>query len=369
MHWTIEHILPKDGPLQALRVRRFFIAAASYLMWILLIFQCYRMGFVRLTPQWSAVLIGFCVFINIILYVVIRTGLNLRFSDPSLTMLQMFIATLLIMITIYFTDHVRGVMLLAYIVTMLFGIFRFKLRQYITYAVFSIISYTLVVILLATHHPDQIDFRIEALQWIVFAAVLAWFSIVGSYISSLRQKLSATNHDLKTALNTINELAIHDDLTQAYNRRHMFERLKHEKATADRGGSGFSVAIFDLDHFKKVNDTYGHQKGDDVLKFLIQTVKHEIREIDCVARYGGEEFVIIMSRTAAKGAEECAQRIQKIVAEMKFPSFPASFGITISIGLAIYQPTESIDQLIARADKALFRAKAAGRNQVVVENP
>lgn len=368
MRWTLKHIFPKNDPVQAIRIRRFLIAAASYLMWIMLIFQCYRMGFVRLSPERMAFLFSLCVFINLLLFVTFRTGLNIRFSDPSLTMLQMFIATLLVMITIYFTDHIRGVMLLAYIVTMLFGVFRFKLRQYIKYAVFSIVSYTLVVTLLLTHHPEQTDLRIEALQWAVFAAVLVWFSFIGSYISRLGQKLSKVNHDLQAALNTISELAIHDDLTQAYNRRHMFERLKHEKAATDRGGPGFSIAIFDLDHFKEVNDTYGHQKGDEVLKFLIQAVKHEIREIDCVARYGGEEFVVIMSHTAADGAEECAQRILRTIAEMKFSGFPASFGITISIGLTIYQPRESIDQMIARADKALYRAKAAGRNRVVVEN-
>lgn len=366
---SLKYIFPKDNPLQALRIRRFLIAAASYLMWIILIFQCYRMGFVRLSPDLMAVLVGFSVFINVLLYVIFRTGMNLRFSDPSLTLLQMIIATLLIMITIYFTDHIRGVMLLAYIVTMLFGIFRFTLRQYIGYTLFSLASYTMVALLLLKHHPEQIDPRIEVLQWAVFAAVLAWFSIIGSYISRLRRKLSEANLDLKAALNTISELAIHDDLTQAYNRRHMFERLKHEKARSDRGGAGFSIAIFDLDHFKAVNDTYGHLKGDDVLKFLIQVVKHEIRDIDCVARYGGEEFVIIMSRTAAEGAQECAQRIQKTVAEIKFPGFPASFGITLSIGLTMYQPRESIDQIIARADRALYQAKAEGRNRVVVENP
>ncbi len=365
----LHHIFPKHDPVQSLRLRRFFIAAGSYLMWIILIYQCYRMGFVRLTPQWSAVLIGLCLIINIGFYVVFRTGLNLRFSDPSLTMVQMVIATLLVMIAIYLTDHIRGVILLAYIVTMMFGVFRFHLRQYITYAFFSISSYSLVVVLLLVNHPDKMDLRVEILQWVVFAAVLAWFSVIGTYISRLRQKLSAANTKLKNALETISELAIHDDLTQAYNRRHMIERLKLEKARADRGGPGFALAIFDLDFFKIVNDTYGHLKGDVVLKCLIQAVKHEIREIDCVARYGGEEFVVILSRTDMGGAEECVHRILKSVEKINYPDFPSSFHITISIGMTLYQAGESIDQALARADKALYRAKTEGRNRVIVENP
>ncbi len=192
--------------------------------------------------------------------------------------------------------------------------------------------------------------------------------MVGSYMNKIRKKLSSTNYRLNNALSIIRELAIHDDLTRAYNRRQMFEELKREKSKADRIGDIFSIALFDIDHFKKINDTYGHLKGDDVLKYLIHSVRHEIREIDSISRYGGEEFIIIMSGTDTKGAEEGAYRIKNNIENLKFPGFSDSFRITISTGIATYQPVESIDDLIARSDSAMYKAKTMGRNQVVAEN-
>jgi diguanylate cyclase (GGDEF)-like protein len=146
----------------------------------------------------------------------------------------------------------------------------------------------------------------------------------------------------------------------------MYEELRREKASADRTRGSFSIALFDLDHFKKINDTYGHLKGDDVLKHLIHSVRHEIREIDSISRFGGEEFVIIMADTNHEGAEECAHRIQNAIACLTFPGFPESFRMTISTGLATYQPEESIDELLDRADRAMYKAKEMGRNQVVL---
>ncbi len=360
---------PKDDPAQALRIRRFSIGAASYLMWMGLLFYCHTHGFLRLPMTWLIVLFLFFISIQLVFYGILRSGINKHLADPSMTMPQMMVAALGAMTGIYFTDVVRGVMLLAYIVTILFGVFRFRMRHYIAYTFFSMASYSLVIWLLCKYHPEHINLKIELLQWVVLGAVLIWFSIVGAYISGLRKKISHANRELQSALNIINELAIHDDLTKVYNRRHLFEELQRQKALADRGKNVFSIAMVDLDHFKRANDTYGHLMGDEILKHLIQTVKHEIREADCLARYGGEEFIIVMSSTDIKEAEECAQRVKKTVEKLKFPGFPESFGITISIGITVYKPVESIEQLIARADAALYRAKTSGRNQVVLEYP
>jgi len=363
----LKYLIPKDDPKQALRIRRFFIATASYLMWMILVVYCYYSGFIRPSKVWTALAFGVIVLVNILLYTVFRSGLNKRFSDPSLTMLQMITAALFAMVAIYFTDEIRGMMLLAYIVTILFGIFRLTLNQYIRFTLFSVATYAVVILMLVYNYPDKINIQIELLQFIIFASVLTWFSMVGNYLSGLREKLSVTNYNLKTAIKTIQDLAIHDDLTQAYNRRHMYEELLREKALADRAGTIFSIALIDLDHFKQVNDTYGHLKGDDVLKHLIHSINREIREIDSISRYGGEEFLIIMGNTDIKGAEEGALRIKKTVENLKFPGFPDSFALTISTGITTYKPVETIEQIIDRADKAMYKAKTAGRNKVIIE--
>ena len=361
--------LPRNDSLQALRIRRFCIGAGSYLLWFVLIMYCQYQGFIRVPFGWTLFGCGIAAGINLLLYIIFRTGWNKRFPDPSLTFPQMAIAALAAMVGIYYTDNIRGVMLVAYIVTILFGVFRFNIIQYLIFTVFSVTCYGTVILLLLNNHPEAITLQVEILQLVVFATVLTWFSMIGSYMRKIRKKLSATNFRLNKALNTIRELAIHDDLTRAYNRRQMFEELKLEKAKADRSGGIFSIALFDLDHFKKINDTYGHLKGDDVLKHLIHSVSHEIREIDSISRYGGEEFVIIMSGSNAKGAEECVLRINNRIKDLKFPGFADSYRITISTGITTYQPVESIDELIARSDSAMYKAKSLGRNLVVIENP
>jgi diguanylate cyclase (GGDEF)-like protein len=362
-------LFPKNDPLQELRIRRFLIGAASYLMWMALIIYCHYHGFIRMSGKNTTIIFGLFLLIQFLFYIFLRFGGNKRLSDPSLTMLQMLVAAVGAMIVIYYTDVVRGVMLLAYIVTILFGVFRFTFRQYILFTLFSIAGYAFVISQLMNNHPENINLKIELLQWVVLSVLLFWSSIFGAYISGLRQRNADANRELKKAFNTIQELAIHDDLTKAYNRRYLFDELHRQKAVADRGRALFSIVLFDLDHFKTVNDIYGHLKGDDILKHLIQALKHEIREGDCLARYGGEEFIIVLAHTNMKEAEECAERIRKTAEKLKFPGVPDSFGITVSIGVTAYNPNESIERLISRADAALYRAKSAGRNQVITEYP
>lgn len=362
-------VIPRDDPAQALRIRRFFIAAGAYGLWFFLILYSHYLGLIRLSVGWTAVLYGGFIVINVIFYILLRTGLNKKFTDPSLTAPQMVVATLGAMLIIYFTDEIRALFLLIYFMTFIFGVFRFSLRGFLCFALFVFCSYGLLVFLLFQNHPAQVDARIEILQLFIFGTVLIWFSFVGSYISALRNRLSTTNHELNHALKTIENLAIHDDLTQAYNRRHMHQELQRAKSIADRAGIAFSIAIFDLDHFKQINDTFGHQKGDDALKHLVNEVSGRIRESDIIARYGGEEFIIIMINTDIAGAEKCAQKIHSGMHHIKYPGFPDSFGLTISIGVTAYQPVEAIDNMIFRADKALYRAKANGRDRVVVELP
>ena len=362
-------VIPRDDPAQALRIRRFFIALAAYGLWLILILYSHYLGLIRLSISWTVILFGGLIVINVIFYILFRTGLNKKFPDPSLTVPQMVAATLGALLLIYFTDEIRALFLLIYFMTFIFGVFRFSLREFLSFALFTFCSYALLVLLLFHNHPEQMDARIEILQLFIFGTVLFWFSLVGSYISSLRNRLSAANHELNHALKTIEDLATHDDLTQAYNRRHMHQELQRAKSIADRTGIPFSIAVLDLDHFKQVNDTFGHQKGDEVLKHVVNEISSRIRESDIIARCGGEEFIVIMIDTDIAGATKCAQKIHSGMNHIKFPGFPDSFSLTISIGVTAYRPVEAIDDMIFRADNALYRAKANGRDRVEVELP
>jgi diguanylate cyclase (GGDEF)-like protein len=162
-------------------------------------------------------------------------------------------------------------------------------------------------------------------------------------------------------------LAIIDDLTQVFNRRQMYKILNDQKALGDRGIHPFSICIFDLDNFKIVNDTFGHSAGDIVLKTVAQEAQKNLRNIDHIARYGGEEFILILTNMETREAMICSERIREMVKELVFENMPEKFRITISVGVTEYKAGEFIQDAINRADKALYRAKANGRDRVEYE--
>lgn len=362
-------IIPQDDPNQALRVRRFFMAFASYIMWMSLMGYCYYEGWFRMSLPAILATYLFFLFLNVALYIVFRTGVNRRFKDPSLTMYQMIQATFGVMLIAYYTDQVRGIVLLLYLVVFVFGVFRLQLRQFFILALYALAGYGYVIVLLLANQPDRINLQEAILYWIVLAAVLSWFTAIGSYINHLREKLVKTNVELSEANERIRQSAVIDELTGVYNRRQMIKILEREKALADRGEPSFSFCIFDLDDFKHVNDTHGHLSGDMVLKTLVQAIRKNIREQDYIARYGGEEFVVILAYPDMEDTISCAERLKDLASSIAFPGLPDDFRITISMGVTRYVPPESIDSLIGRADNALYQAKSNGKNRIVLKEP
>lgn len=163
-------------------------------------------------------------------------------------------------------------------------------------------------------------------------------------------------------------LATTDPLTGLANRRHLIERAERELLRLQRFGSPFSLMTLDIDHFKRINDTYGHACGDHALCALAATCVGLLREIDMVGRMGGEEFTIVLPETVGDEAMLVADRIRRAIADIRCDSDTAAavFGFKVSIGVAECSPEEArIEQPLARADRALYEAKAQGRNRVV----
>ncbi len=163
-------------------------------------------------------------------------------------------------------------------------------------------------------------------------------------------------------------LAITDGLTKCYNHRHFQEVLENEFQRAKRYKLTFSLLIGDIDNFKKINDTYGHQTGDVILKGIASLLKSGIRDIDIVARYGGEEFAVIMPETDTKGAHGTAERLRCSIEEYIFSGLPPKTYVTMSIGVGTYPglKVKSKFDFVEKIDKALYRAKGEGKNRVCV---
>lgn len=204
-------------------------------------------------------------------------------------------------------------------------------------------------------------------RWVGFAFTLGGFSLSGSELSDLRRRVSRQNKELNAALLTIKQQAITDELTGAFNRRHILEILKYQKNLADRGKYSFVVCYADLDHFKRINDHFGHNVGDLVLQKFAQLTKDAIREVDFVARFGGEEFLLVLVDSALENAARAMERVRQGIEEFSFGDMAPGLGITVSLGVTAYHNGENIDKLISRADEALYQAKKDGRNRVVVK--
>jgi diguanylate cyclase (GGDEF)-like protein len=160
-----------------------------------------------------------------------------------------------------------------------------------------------------------------------------------------------------------------DRMTKLFSHHYFQQALEEEIARAHRYGTTLSLIMFDIDHFKKFNDTYGHLQGDMIIKEIANILRASVRTIDFTARYGGEEFVVILPEVQAKGAAVVAERIRKTIETFSFKGEEGPLYVTVSIGVAAFKPARmrSASQLIAEADKALYQSKEMGRNRVTVQ--
>jgi diguanylate cyclase (GGDEF)-like protein/PAS domain S-box-containing protein len=190
-----------------------------------------------------------------------------------------------------------------------------------------------------------------------------------SELRKLRESLETANCDLQTALIREQELSHTDVLTGIYNRRYLFELAEHKFAVASRYGQALAVMMFDIDHFKNINDTYGHAVGDQMLRSVAQIARAELRSADVIGRYGGEEFIVLLPMTNAAQAALLAERIRAGVAALRVSTEKGDASVTLSIGIVekmVSFPAESLEEIFRRVDRAMYAAKQAGRNRVEI---
>ena len=188
------------------------------------------------------------------------------------------------------------------------------------------------------------------------------------------QLLEAANEDLRRYVKEIEHLqaelreqSLHDPLTGLHNRRYVNETLGRDMIQAERENLPLSIILADIDHFKKVNDTYGHQVGDSVLVEIARLIKEHARGSDIVCRYGGEEFLLVFLNTTRDDAAKRADEIRHMAADLRIPHEHGTLMVTISFGLATYPDHgTNAEELIIKADQALYQSKHGGRNRVTI---
>ncbi len=187
-------------------------------------------------------------------------------------------------------------------------------------------------------------------------------------LSQLESLLACMLFPLRNALlyRKAVQCALRDPLTDTGNRIAMDQALQREIDLARRNLQPLSVLMLDVDHFKNINDTYGHSTGDEVLRAMADTLKAQLRNIDMIFRFGGEEFLVLLSNTSREGAAMVGERLRFAVQELQCTAQNQHVDVSVSLGCACLLPGESVDSLLRRADSALYVAKRDGRNRLTM---
>jgi diguanylate cyclase (GGDEF)-like protein len=184
-------------------------------------------------------------------------------------------------------------------------------------------------------------------------------------LKSSRDQLIQKNKELEGLIQKLEISAITDPLTGLYNRRYMMQKISEEVARFTRYGHSFVMIMADIDYFKLINDQYGHECGDDVLKAVTQTMAIGLRANDVLARWGGEEFLLLLPETTMDGGRLLAERIRQQVEELKVSYNQHTISVTLTLGLSHFSSGLTVDKVIFLADQGLYQGKKSGRNKVV----
>lgn len=296
------------------------------------------------------------------------TGVTQSWREPAMSGLWTLWLTSGFLVSSYYVDVFRISVLMLFFSALLLASFRCGFWKVAALSVFACTGYAVVLVLAFADHGMALSLSVEGLQWLIFSLSCTGFTVTGTGINHLRNNLANTNERLRQAYDKAREMSIRDGLTGLYNRRHIMDVLASLKGAAEKQGSyGFCICYLDLDHFKPINDTYGHGVGDEVLRRFASLLQDALRGSDYTARLGGEEFILILNGAELERARQVCDRLRERLEQTSFKDLHPGLKVTVSIGVAAFRPGESIDQTMTRADHCLYHAKMEGRNRVVHE--
>ena len=352
---------------QQLRISRSLTAAFVFLACIGLQIYAYRHGFMEAQYVWR---LSIVILVNVVFwYALLRSGLNLPFRDPALTLPQVLSALTIITYAYSVTGRIHGSIMMLLTLVQVFGIFNMSQRDSRLAGFYSLGLMGCAMVYKTLTDPENYPYQVELAHFILIAAILPTISSLAGQLNSMRMRLQSQKNELAQALTRIQILATRDELTGLFNRRHMMEVLtQHQKRLIRSGHHRFCLALLDIDHFKRINDTHGHGVGDEVLREFAATLQRALRDTDVLARWGGEEFLLLINDTSPELANIGLERARDMLASAPLLAHMPDLRVTFSAGLTGYDDVEELSICIERADQALYRAKAEGRNRTVIDD-
>lgn len=310
---------------------------------------------------WAAMSVGGLL----VMTVFVRSGETARLSDPSLTIPQMVWTITSGAVAYVLAGDARGLIPSVLAMILFFGTFALTMAEVIGIGIFALLAFACAIGVTSRFSASPFGYLDTAYALMVLI-VLTGCVALNLRIQRIRARLHEQRLALAQALEVNRELATRDELTGLINRRAMQDLMALEHRRSVRSGRPMLLAQLDIDHFKPVNDSHGHATGDRALQAFANTVRSAVRDTDVLARWGGEEFVLMLSDTQLEGARELLERIRLAVAGMEIPHATGTLHLTVSAGLALHLPGDTVEHTLERADQALYTAKALGRNRVVV---
>ncbi len=300
-------------------------------------------------------------------YALVRSGWSQRFADPVLTLPHAMLSEALTIVAYVLIGAARGDVVVLMGQTIVVSMFRLKPRATLCLGLWT--TGWLLAAQLGLLYWQAPGFSgVRAMgHMLVSASGLLAMTLVGMWICEIRVRIARQSQKLRATLTQAEVLATTDMLTGLLNRRRMGEYLAEELVQASRLGHPVCLALIDIDHFKRINDTHGHRVGDEVLRAFAALAQGEMREVDKLARWGGEEFLVLMPHVNQTQAQVAIERLCQRVAGQPMGE-QGQLTVTVSVGLAPWWPGESMACWLDRTDKALYEAKHQGRNRCVVAN-
>jgi diguanylate cyclase len=360
-------------PKQRLRTANSLLALTVYLLFAGVQHVEVLLGLIDEADSWPLTawnLIGGTAF-----FLILRSGLNLQLArrgDPALSIPQMLWATVGICWSYAITGPARGAVILILLPMLIYGVFSLTERQSRRLTAAAFLMLAAVMLFKAGTDPARYDPRVEGMHLLFAAIVMGTVSAVAIRVGRLRERLQQQRADLSQALERIQLLATRDELTGLTNRRAASQRMREELVLKERRSaqepSAFAVVLMDIDHFKRVNDTLGHAAGDEVLRRFASVAESQVRTGELLARWGGEEFLLVLPGSSGHGALKAAERLRQRLARESFADLAPDVVVTFSAGVACCCDGDSLDDAVARADRALYDAKRSGRDRICLDS-
>ena len=356
------HLLGPDPNLHP-GIKRLLLTAAVYAFACTLLAVSAALG---LVPGWQvAVQTTVSVLGLLIFYGLLRSGVTAHWPDPALILPQVLFGTGSIALSYGMTELTRGAALQLLCLMLVFDMQRLEARQVRWVGLGTVLVLGLMLTVMGWWAPQGFDLRREAQNIAMAVVMLPVLSIVAREVRQIRVRQLQQKETLAATLRQLHKLSTRDSLTDLYNRRHMMQMLEREVKRQSRKGGVFSVAILDIDHFKRVNDRHGHAVGDAVLRDFSKRIRRAIRECDVVARWGGEEFLVLMPGTGRPQALLALERMRAKVVKHDWSQHAPGLAVRFSAGVAQHTGAELLNRTLEQADLALYQAKSAGRDRAV----